>query len=95
LSGLIRLEVRQVVAGVRHKTVPAYATHHAARHRIMLPPPILRQSPTGTAIRLGSILQSGAATPCPGLPSGGRAARIAASNTSKDRPWLGILSGAR
>jgi hypothetical protein len=33
------------VACVRHETVPAYATHHAARHRIMLRPPILRQSP--------------------------------------------------
>ncbi len=38
LSGLIRLEVRQVVAGVRHETVAAYATHHAARHRKMLRP---------------------------------------------------------
>jgi len=34
-----------VLAGVRHETVPAYATHHAARHRTMLRPPILRQSP--------------------------------------------------
>ncbi len=32
LSGLIRSEVRLVLAGVRHETVPAYATHHAARH---------------------------------------------------------------
>jgi len=44
LSGLIRLEVRVVLAGVRYETGPAYATHHAARHRIMLRPPILRQS---------------------------------------------------
>jgi len=41
---LIRLEARLVLAGVRHETVPAYATHHAARHRTMLRPPILRQS---------------------------------------------------
>ncbi len=45
LSGLIQSEARLVLAGVRHETVPAYATHHAARHRTMLRPPILRQSP--------------------------------------------------
>jgi len=45
LSGLIRSEARLVMAGVRHETVPAYATHHADRHRTMLRPPILRQSP--------------------------------------------------
>ncbi len=44
LSGLIRLEARLVLAGVRHETVPAYATYHAARHRIILRLPILRQS---------------------------------------------------
>ncbi len=49
LSGLIRLEARLVLAGVRHETVPAYATHHAARHRTMLRPPILRQSRCGSA----------------------------------------------
>jgi len=44
LSGLIRSEARLVLAGVRHETVPAYATYHAARRRTMLRPPILRQS---------------------------------------------------
>ncbi len=33
LSGLIRLEARLVLAGVRHETIPAYAIHHATRHR--------------------------------------------------------------
>ncbi len=47
LSGLIRSEARLVLAGVRHETVPAYATHYAARHRTMLRPPILRQSRAG------------------------------------------------
>jgi len=32
------------MAGVRHETVPAYATHHADRHRKLLRPQILRQS---------------------------------------------------
>lgn len=35
-SGLIRSEVRPVLAGVRHEAVPAYATHDAARHRTMV-----------------------------------------------------------
>jgi len=52
---LIRLEARLVLAGVRHETVPAYATHHAARHRAMLRPPILRQSPEGQVNRLKTL----------------------------------------
>ncbi len=44
-SGLIRSEAMLVLAGVRHETVPAYATYYAARRRTMLRPPILRQSP--------------------------------------------------
>jgi len=45
LSGLIRSEAMLVLAGIRHETVPTYATHHAARRPTMLRPPILRQSP--------------------------------------------------
>jgi len=46
LSGLIRSEARLLLAGVRHEAAPAYAAHHADRHRTMLQPPILRQSPS-------------------------------------------------
>ena len=46
------LEGRLVLASVRYKTIPAYATHHAVRHWIMLLPPILRQSRYALALQL-------------------------------------------
>jgi len=49
LSGLIRSEARLVLAGIRHETVPPYATHHAAWRPTMLRPPILRQFPQDVA----------------------------------------------
>jgi len=59
--GLIRSESRLVLAGVRHETVPAYTTHHAARHRTMLRSPILRQS-RGGVVRRGVTGAAGLTT---------------------------------